>query len=56
MKPVSPLARVRDTDAAIPYLTQLHGLQRLDIQGTDITQTDLAQLKAALPDTRIVYP
>ena len=44
------------TDAAIPYLAQLHGLQRLDIQGTGITQTGLAQLKAALPNTRIIYP
>jgi Leucine-rich repeat (LRR) protein len=44
------------TDAAIPYLKQLHGLQRLDIQGTAITQAGLGQLKAAFPNTRIVYP
>ena len=44
------------TDAAIPYLEQLGGLQRLDIQGTGITEAGLAQLKAALPNTRIVYP
>lgn len=44
------------TDAAIPYLKQLTGLQRLDIQGTAITQSGLAQLKAALPNARIVYP
>ena len=44
------------TDTAIPYLKQLHGLQRLDIQGTAITQAGLEQLKAAFPNTRIVYP
>lgn len=44
------------TDAAIPYLKQLTGLQRLDIQGIAITQAGLAQLKAAFPNTRIVYP
>lgn len=44
------------TDAAIPYLEQVHGLQRLDIQGTAITQAGLGQLKAAFPNTWIVYP
>jgi len=44
------------TDAALPYLQQLRGLQRLDIQGTGITEAGLAQLKAALPNARIVYP
>ena len=44
------------TDAAVPYLKQLGGLQRLDIQGTGITEAGLAELKAALPNTRIVYP
>jgi len=44
------------TDAAIPYLKQLTGLQRLDIQGKGITQEGYLELKAALPNTYIVYP
>jgi Leucine-rich repeat (LRR) protein len=44
------------TDAAIPHLKQLTGLQRLDIQGRGVTQEGFAELKAALPNTHIVYP
>jgi Leucine-rich repeat (LRR) protein len=44
------------TDAAVPYLKQLTGLQRLDIQGQGVTQQGFAELKAALPNTYIVYP
>jgi Leucine-rich repeat (LRR) protein len=44
------------TDAAVPHLKQLTGLQRLDIQGRGITQEGFAELKAALPNTHIVYP
>ncbi|WP_319542184.1 hypothetical protein [uncultured Pseudodesulfovibrio sp.] len=45
------------TDASVPVLSQHHGLERLDIQGRDgITQQGADQLKAALPNTRIVYP
>lgn len=44
------------TDAAVPHLKQLTGLQRLDIQGKGITQQGFAELKAALPNTHIVYP
>jgi Leucine-rich repeat (LRR) protein len=44
------------TDAAVPYLKQLRGLQRLDIQGKGISQKGFAELKAALPNTHIVYP
>ena len=44
------------TDAAVPYLKQLTGLQRLDIQGKGISQQGFTALKAALPNTHIVYP
>lgn len=44
------------TDASVPYLKQLKGLQRLDIQGKGITQKGFEELKAALPNTTIIYP
>jgi hypothetical protein len=44
------------TDAAIPHLKQLNGLQRLDIQGQGVTQEGFTELKAALPNTQIIYP
>jgi hypothetical protein len=44
------------TDASVPYLKQMTGLQRLDIQGKGITQQGFSELKLALPNTTIVYP
>lgn len=44
------------TDASVPCLKQMTGLQRLDIQGKGITEQGFAQLKAALPNTTIIYP
>jgi hypothetical protein len=44
------------TDAAVPHLKKLTGLQRLDIQGQGVTQAGFNELKAALPNTQIIYP
>jgi len=45
------------TDASVNELAKHNSLERLDIQGRDgISQAGYEQLKAALPNTRIVYP
>jgi serine/threonine protein kinase len=44
------------TDAAIPDLKQLTGLKNLDLQNTKISRGGVAELRAALPNCKIVEP
>jgi len=48
------LRKVPITDAAVPHLARLTHLKELDISQTGITAAALAELKKALPQTKIV--
>jgi internalin A len=41
------------TDAALPHLKRLTGLKDLDLRGTSLSQTAVAELQRALPNARI---
>jgi hypothetical protein len=45
----------RITDAAIQHLLQLRKLRKLDLTGTEISQTGVARIKAALPACEVVF-
>ena len=49
------LADTRISDQALPFLQRLQMLQSLDVSGTSISESGLARLKAALPNTRIIH-
>lgn len=50
------LTRTGVTDAVIPAIKQVKYLERVDIQGTNITPQGYQDLKAALPGVTIHYP
>lgn len=41
------------TDAALPHLKRLANIKDLDLRGTSMTDTAVAELRRALPNARI---
>ena len=49
------LSRTNITDAVVPALANINWLDRLDIQGTNISEQGYQQLRTAKPHTQIYY-